>query len=878
MKDIDISSHTPMMQQYLRIKAEYPEMLVLYRMGDFYELFFSDAEKAAKLLSITLTARGNSGGNPIKMAGVPFHAVEQYLLKLIKFGESVVIVDQVGEVTNKGPVERKVTRIITPGTITDALLLDEKTENLLVCVYPLKNNYGIATLSLSSAKFYINQIISTELNNHLERINPSEIIVPESIINHIKQLRGNTFIKNLPDWYFDYTTNLQKLCEHFAVADLDGFGISHLKLGIVAAGVLLNYAKQMTCSEIPHINNIIAENQADALTLDAISRKNLEINYTLNGERSPTLLSLLDKCANSMGSRKLRYWLNNPLKNHMQINQRLDSVARLRDIDYNFFDILKQFCDIERVSSRIALLSARPRDLSALRDSLALLGELTNLANFSDDALLNKLYQNIQSVPSEIWDKLHRSLKPEPANLIRDGGVINEGYHPQLDHLRNIRHNGDQYLLELENSEREKSKISNLKIEFNRMHGYYIEVSKSNLDKVPPVYRRTQTLKNAERFTTPELKKFEHEVLAAEEQSLALEKELYAQLLVWLNQFLPQLQLLAESLASLDVLNTFAILAKSHNFNRPHMENSHEILISAGRHPVVEAQISQFIANDVNLTQQSKFLLLTGPNMGGKSTYMRQVAIIVLLAHIGSFVPATDATIGIVDRIFTRIGAADDLAQGKSTFMVEMSETANILHNATSNSLILIDEVGRGTSTFDGLALANAIARYLIERVNAYTLFATHYFELTDLATKYTVCKNIHMGAIEHDDDIIFMHNIQDGAAQKSYGIQVASLAGIPKSVITIARKNLFQLEQQKSHQLDLFNIIPEDEIKEVVIESQLTSLEAEIIKDLKQINPDELNAKDALNLVYEIHSKLEECNISAKSSLLPDKQQLSTN
>ncbi|MBP9742659.1 MAG: DNA mismatch repair protein MutS [Burkholderiales bacterium] len=875
MKDIDLSSHTPMMQQYLRIKAEYQEMLVLYRMGDFYELFFTDAEKAAKLLSITLTTRGNSGGNPIKMAGVPFHAVEQYLLKLIKLGESVVIVDQVGEVNSKGPVERKVTRIITPGTITDALLLDEKTENLLVCIYSFKNHYGIATLSLSSAKFYINQIISTELNDHLERIKPSEIIVPESITSHIKQIYGSTFIKSLPDWYFDYASNLQKLCEHFGVTDLDGFGIGHLKLGIIAAGVLLNYAKQMACSEIPHINNIIAENQVDALALDAISRKNLEINYTLNGERSPTLLSLLDKCANSMGSRKLGYWLNNPLKNHIQINQRLDSVAALKDTQYNFFNILKQFCDIERVSSRIALLSARPRDLSALRDSLALLSELNGLANFPEDQLLSKLYQNIQSIPSEIWDKLYKSLKPEPANLIREGNVINDGYDPQLDHLRNIRHNGDQYLLELENRERERSTITNLKVEFNRMHGYYIEISKSNLDKVPPEYRRTQTLKNAERFTTPELKKFEQEVLAAEDQSLALEKDLYNQLLIWLNQFLPQLQLLAESLATLDVLNTFAILAKLHNFNHPLMTNNNEILITAGRHPVVEAQISQFIANDVHLTQQEKFLLLTGPNMGGKSTYMRQVAIIVLLAHIGSFVPATAATIGIVDRIFTRIGASDDLAQGKSTFMVEMSETANILRNATHNSLILIDEIGRGTSTFDGLALANAIARYLIEKVNAYTLFATHYFELTDLATKYPIRKNIHMSAIEHEDTIIFMHNIQEGAAQKSYGIQVASLAGIPKSVIAIARKNLFQLEQQKSHQLDLFNIMPE-EFDEVIVPAPLNSLETEIIETLKQISPDELNAKDALNLLYEIHIKLKTHNIAAENSSLHDKHQLS--
>lgn len=891
-----MTTHTPMMQQYLRIKADYPDMLVFYRMGDFYELFFSDAEAAAILLGITLTARGNSGGDPIKMAGVPFHAIEQYLLKLVKLNKSVVIVDQVGEVTNKGPVERKVTRIITPGTLTDAMLLDEKTDNLLLCVFPTKNNFGLATLSLAAGKFYINQINKSELASQLERISPAELVVPESITSYIRQLSGSIPIKSIPDWHFDYTSNYQKLCSHFAVKDLDGFGInnSNFKLAITAGGVLLNYAKQMACSEVPHINNIVAENHADNLILDNISRRNLEINCTLNGERSPTLLSLLDKCANSMGSRKLRYWLNNPLKNHDLINERLDSVntlakanssQNLSQTDSQLIDILKQFCDIERISSRIALLSARPRDLSALRDSLALLPKLINcLANLIDkndknkladtpsddvpdkrsnihDNLLNKLRETILNTPPEICAKLQHGLKAEPSTLVRDGGVINDGYNEELDRLRHIRHNGDQYLLNLENTEREKSGIANLKIEFNRVHGYYIEISRSNLDKAPSEYRRTQTLKNAERFTTPELKKFEHEVLSAEDKAITLEKQLYNELLLWLAHFLPKLQQLADSIATLDVLNTFALLSRELNLNRPNMTSNNEISISNGRHPVVESMVDQFIANDVNLSASNKFLLITGPNMGGKSTYMRQVAIIVLMAHIGSFVPAKSAVIGSIDRIFTRIGASDDLTGGKSTFMVEMTETANILHNASSNSLILMDEIGRGTSTFDGLALANAIARYLIEKVSAYTMFATHYFELTDLANNYSGCKNVHMGAIEHKDTIVFMHNVQEGAAEKSYGIQVASLAGVPKSVIRTAKMNLYQLEQQQSHQLDLFNLPPEQEenysLTTNTAQQQLNVVEFETIEILKQLKPDELNAKEALNLLYELHNKL---------------------
>ncbi len=850
------TEHTPMMQQYLGIKANHPDMLVFYRMGDFYELFFEDAEIASKLLGITLTTRGNSAGNPIKMAGVPFHAVEQYLLKLVKIGQSIVIVDQVGEVTGKGPVERKVTKILTPGTITDALLLDEKTENLLSCIYLSKNNYGIATLSLSAGKFYIEQITSDDLFNTLERISPSELVVPESIIQNIRHLYDKSSIKAIPDWHFDYATQHKNLCEHFEVKDLEGFGISNFKLGVVASGVLLNYAKQMTYGELPHINNIIAENNSDYLILDAISRRNLEINYTINGERSPTLLSILDKCATSMGSRLLYKWLNHPLRNHEAINKRLDSVTELSTNNNNIYDTLKSINDIERITSRIALGSARPRDLSGLRDTLKILPEL--IFPNTNNTTLSNIYNTIKNFPNDVLAKLTQAIKPEPNNLIRDGGVINDGYNEELDYLHNIRTNGNQYLLNLEEQERTKSGINTLKVEFNRVHGYYIEISKINGDKVPGNYIRTQTLKNAERYTTTELKEFEEKVLFAYDKALLLEKQLYNEILIYLSSFIELLQQLAEALATLDVLNNFARIATELDFKRPNMVLENQIKIKNGRHPVVASEVEQFIANDIELNGSNKFLLITGPNMGGKSTYMRQTAIIVLMAHIGSFVPATSAYIGPLDRIFTRIGASDDLSRGRSTFMVEMSETANILNNATSRSLILMDEVGRGTSTFDGLALANAIARQLIERIQAYTMFATHYFELTELSKNYSIIRNVHLSAIEDKDTIVFLHNVHEGPAAKSYGIQVARLAGVPKNVINVAQKNLAQLEQNHSHQLDLFSIpIENDEAIATNIVPQLTENETDALEQLKTLNPDNLTAREALEIIYKLHNNL---------------------
>ncbi|MCC2624778.1 MAG: mutS [Burkholderiales bacterium] len=843
--------HTPMIEQYLKIKAEFPDMLVLYRMGDFYELFFADAEKASTLLGITLTARGTSGGDPIKMAGVPYHAVEQYLTKLVKLGQSVVIVDQVGEVTGKGPVERKVTRIITPGTLTDTMLLDERNENLICSIYKLKQNYGIASLSLAAGKFNVTQVADVDLNNYLECLAPAEIITPDSLYSFTRQICPEISVKGMPDWNFDIKACSEKLISHFAVKDLDGFGLGGFTLAIIAAGVLLDYVKQTQYNELKYITNIVYTNTSSFLGLDSISRRNLEINCTINGERTPTLLSLMDNCATAMGSRNLRIWLNNPLNNHEQIRQRNVCVATLIDDNYDLRSTLKQINDIERITSRIALKSARPRDLSALRDSLKVFPEFYCLDSNGKDQLLDSLVKDLKhDALIQIAKKLDHAILPEPATWLRDGGVINHNYDPQLDHLRNLEQNCNDVLAKMEAQEKETSKITNLKIEYNKVHGFYIEISNSHVNKVPAHYRRTQTLKNVERYTTPELKEFEQEILSAQGMAITLEKKLYDELLDYLNAHLSELYTAANAIAALDTLDTFANIAKANNYVRPMLVSQSTIQIVGGRHPVVEKQVEQFIANDVDFNLAKKFLLITGPNMGGKSTYMRQIAIIVLLAHTGSFVPATAATIGPVDRIFTRIGASDNLASGKSTFMVEMSETANILNNATANSLVLMDEVGRGTSTFDGLALAHAISRQLIEKIGAYTLFATHYFELTELAKYHRCVKNVHLSAVEHQDNIVFLHHVHDGPAEKSYGIQVASLAGVPKAVISLAGKYLKQLEA-KPAQFDLFSVPLIEEEAPVV--NKLSIIDQKILDLVKQTDPNDLNPRQALELFYRL-------------------------
>ncbi len=849
-------THTPMMQQYLRIKAEYPQMLVFYRMGDFYELFFGDAEKAARLLDITLTKRGKSAGQPIPMAGVPYHAAEGYLARLVKQGESVAICEQVGDpATSKGPVERKVVRVVTPGTVTDEALLEERRDNLLAALMEHDNRFGLATIDLSSGRFVLQQLETVEaLSGELERLHPAELLLPEDyqLPAGMPSQRG---ITHRPIWHFDHETAVRLLTRQFGTRDLGGFGCADQTLSIAAAGSLLQYVEDTQRSALPHLRGLTVERREDAIIIDAATRRNLELDHSLSGQSQHTLAGILDRTTTPMGSRMLRRWLNRPLRDIEQVRARHNATAQLLETHRytELRDELGAIGDIERILARIALKSARPRDLATLRDSLAALPGLQTVLAPLDAPLLNQLAVETGTHPETV-QLLQRAIIESPPMLIRDGGVLAEGFDQELDELRNLSQNADQFLLDLESRERERTGISNLKVSYNRVHGYYIEISRSQSDSVPDDYVRRQTLKGSERFITPELKKFEDQVLSARERSLAREKALYDQLLDTLHPYIATLQLCAESLAALDVISNFAERAEKLDLNAPVVDETPGLEIHDGRHPVVE-QVSDnpFVANSVTFSEQRRILIITGPNMGGKSTFMRQTALIVLLAYAGSFVPAAAARIGPIDRIFSRIGASDDLAGGRSTFMVEMEETANILHNATSRSLVLMDEIGRGTSTFDGLSLAWSCAVELATRINAYTLFATHYFELTTLPDEYAGIANVHLDAVEHGDRIVFMHSVREGPANQSYGLQVAALAGVPRGIIERARKRLTELEEsaqrhseQQLDQLPLFSAAAED-----CPEPQPS--EAEVA--LKDLDPDELTPRQALEALYHLKS-----------------------
>ena len=848
------------MQQYLRIKAEHPDLLLFYRMGDFYELFHGDAERAAKLLDITLTQRGASNGQPIKMAGVPYHAVEQYLARLVKMGESVAICEQIGDpAVSKGPVERKVVRIVTPGTVTDSALLEEKRDNLLLALHPRGNEVGLAWLNLASGQLTLAEVAAKQLPAELERLQPSEILFAES--TSAPQFK-NAANKSLPDWHFERDTAHRALCQQFGTRDLAGFGCDEFTVGLEAAGALLGYAKLTQGQSIAHIRSAQVYHADEYVRMDAATRRNLEITQTLRGEPAPTLLSLLDTCATNMGSRLLAHWLHHPLRDRLVLRARLDAVAQLDELHRTVHDHLKSSVDVERITARIALRSARPRDLSGLRDTLkslpqlqaALVG-LTSVRHDNNDVglksdpqnqpLIERLADALQA-DQTLVELLQKTIKEEPSSVLREGGVIADGFDFELDELRGIQTHCGDFLLELEMRERARTGIDKLKVEYNRVHGFYIEVSFANADKVPDDYRRRQTLKNVERYITPELKAFEDKALSANDRALAREKFLYEQLLDQLAPCIPQLQTIAAAISELDVLATFAERAATLNFCAPQFSDDAQISIIKGRHPVVEAQVDTFTPNDTTLNDTRRTLLITGPNMGGKSTYMRQVAIIALLAHVGCFVPAQEAVLGEIDQIFTRIGASDDLASGRSTFMVEMTEAANILHNATDKSLVLVDEIGRGTSTFDGLALAYAIARHLLELNRSYTLFATHYFELTRLAEEFKQLANVHLAAVEHQHSIVFLHSVNEGAASQSYGLQVAALAGVPNSVIRSAKKQLVKLEQNSAAQNpqgDLFAAAPETPEPE----------EHPLLLALRDLQPDEMSPKEALERIYQL-------------------------
>lgn len=848
------SSHTPMMRQYLKLKAENPDILLFYRMGDFYELFYDDAKRASQLLDISLTKRGASAGEPIPMAGVPYHAVEGYLAKLVQLGESIAICEQIGDpVTSKGPVERKVVRIITPGTITDEALLSERSDNLIAAIYHQDGKFGYATLDVTSGRFQLSEPDSVEsMCAELQRTAPRELLFPEDFgpVQVLANRKGN---RRRPIWEFELDTAKQQLNQQFGTRDLVGFGVEKAKLGLCAAGCLIQYVKDTQRTALPHIRALTFDRQDQSVILDAATRRNLELTQNLAGGQEHTLAEVLDHCATAMGSRMLKRWIHQPTRHIDTINQRLDGITELKQ-DALFAElspILKQIGDIERILARLALRSARPRDLARLRNALQQLPELNQQMASLKHPYLSQLRQDAQPIES-LSQLLERAIKDNPPVVIRDGGVIADGYDAELDEWRKLAAGATEYLDQLEADERERHGIDSLKVGYNNVHGFYIQVSRGQSQLVPPHYVRRQTLKNAERYIIPELKAHEDKVLNSKSKALALEKQLWEQLFDLLLPHLERLQALASALSQLDVLQNLAERAESLDYCRPTLTESIGLQIQAGRHPVVEQVMNDpFIANPITLHQQRKMLIITGPNMGGKSTYMRQTALIALMAHMGSYVPAQSATIGLLDRIFTRIGASDDLASGRSTFMVEMTETANILHNATQHSLVLMDEIGRGTSTYDGLSLAWASAEWLATKIGAMTLFATHYFELTELPNTLPHLANVHLDAVEHGENIAFMHAVQEGAASKSYGLAVASLAGVPKAVITNAKNKLAQLEQQRETTkkpaaslaiTDQMSLIPEP---------------SEVEQLLADIDPDELTPRQALEALYRLKKHL---------------------
>ena len=848
----DTSQHTPMMRQFLAIKEAHPDELLFYRMGDFYELFYSDAEIAAPVLDITLTSRGKSAGEPIPMAGVPFHAAENYLAKLVRAGFSVAIAEQIGDPNeSKGPVERKVVRVVTPGTLTDESLLDASGDALIVSVFRHQLSSGIAWMDLSSGRFLVTEVEGDEaLSAELQRLSPAELLLPEEA--SIPALADQVAVRRLASWQFDEDSARTQLNQHFQTRDLSGFGCDGLSLAIAAAGCLLDYVKDTQRNELPHLTSIRHERQSDSVILDAATRRNLEIDLNLHGGEDNTLFSVYNSTVTAMGTRHLKRWLHRPVTVRSVLEDRLDAVSCLTQ-NYAFETTrqsLKSISDLERILARVALRSSRPRDLTRLRDSLWALPALTT-ATPQDSTLLQTLRTDMGQYP-ELCELLSRALVESPPVVIRDGGVLAEGYDEELDELRGISENAGEYLVDIERREREATGLSTLKVGYNRVHGYYIEISRQQSNQAPDTYQRRQTLKNVERFITPELKQFEDKALSSRSRALAREKSLYEALVERIAEDLLPLQVTSRAICDLDVLACFAERADALSLSRPSFSEEAQLDISNGRHPVVE-QVSDkpFIANNTLLNEQRRMLLITGPNMGGKSTYMRQNALIVLLAHCGAFVPADSVSLSLVDRIFTRIGSSDNLASGLSTFMVEMTETANILHNATEKSLVLMDEVGRGTSTFDGLSIAWASAVALAERVRALTFFATHYFELTALPDDLASMVNVHLDATEHEDHVVFMHHIQEGPANRSFGLEVAKLAGVPTGVLLHARQKLSELESQQMAE-----------------SAPVTGRQAELFSTpaaknpaldvLAEIDPDQMTPKEALDALYTLKTLLD--------------------
>ena len=846
------SQHTPMMQQYHNIKAQHPQHLLFYRMGDFYELFYADARRAAELLDITLTARGQSAGAPIPMAGVPYHSVDGYLARLVALGVSVAICEQIGDpAQSKGPVERRVQRIITPGTITEEALLEQTRDSLLVGIAPCPGTpgvrYGMATLNLGRGELTAQTVIGNDiLTTEIARLKPNEVLVP------LEMSELHDTAQNIRDpLTFDADMGFRFLCEHFGTRDLSGFGLQSSDPAVGPAAAVLQYAQASQCRQLAYIDRITPVHQDDYVTLDAHSRRNLEIDRRADGSEAPTLYALMNTTRTPMGARLLRRWLNAPSKNRQTVRERQGAVAAIFDggLVAPLREPLAQCGDMERVVSRIALRSAPPRDLVRLRSGVAAVPAIVALIGQSDTPRLTALTADIPDL-SHVHELLERAVVAAPPVTIRDGGVIAPGYSSALDELRDVTENAAQWLRDLEATERERTGIGTLKVGFNRVHGYYIEVSRAAGNDMPPEYVRRQTMKNAERYITPELKSFEDNALTSRARALQLEKKLYEELLERLGTDVPALGGAARAAAELDVLACFAERAQSLGFSAPEFTAEPGFAITQGWHPVVrDASAETFVPNDLQMHDNRRMLIVTGPNMGGKSTYMRQTAIIVLLACAGSFVPAASAVIGPVDRIFTRIGASDDLAGGRSTFMVEMTETADILHHATDKSLVLLDEIGRGTSTYDGLALAWATAQHLAEKTRAFTLFATHYFELTSLPATVPATANVHLAAAEYKQRIVFLHQVEEGPASQSYGVQVARLAGVPKPVLQLARARLNELEAAAHPRQDDLFAAPAPVSTPIEAEPEPDPLRTR----LEAVDPDELTPKQAMDLLYEL-------------------------
>ncbi len=860
----DFAGHTPVIAQYLRIKSEYPDILMFYRMGDFYELFFDDAKRAAQLLDIALTARGHVGGEPIPMAGVPVVSVDNYLARLVRKGESVAICEQVGDpAKSKGPVERRVVRVVTPGTLTEDALLERRRESLLAAVHLDGAQYGLAWLDLASGRFWATQGVSeAELAADLQRLKPAELLHSESHPVPAAALGSGDDVpvtKTRPPWHFELASASRALTDQLGTLDLKGFGVDELPYAIRAAGALLQYLRDTQKAAIPHVRAIRIEERGSGLAIDAATRRNLELDTSLSGNEQATLFAILDTTATAMGSRELRRWLNGPITDAHELRRRYDAVATLaesREAEPLNAE-LQPVGDLERILARVALRSARPRDLVQLRASLQALPPVRSTLATLSSPLLDQLANGVRDHAAECR-LLERAIAEEPSAFLRDGDVIAAGYDAALDELRLISTNTDQYLLELEKRERERTGIANLKLGFNRVQGFFIEITRAQAERVPADYLRRQTVKSAERFITPELKSFEDKVLGARDKALARERELFEALLGTLIGHMAALQDTAAALAAIDALTCLAERAHTLRWSEPQLVTERKLCIEGGRHPVVEKFSSApFVPNDLDLDDARRMLVITGPNMGGKSTYMRQVALIAVLAHMGSFVPAQRAVLGPLDRIFTRIGAADDLAGGRSTFMVEMSETANILHNAGARSLVLMDEIGRGTSTFDGLSLAWAVARHLAQEVRAFTLFATHYFELTALAAQVHGIANVHLDATEHAESLVFLHAVRPGPANRSYGLAVAKLAGVPREVVAAARDYLAHLEDGRDAAHAHSHALPEGAPAQSQLDLQPAPRASALEERLRALDPDALTPRDALALLYELRKLL---------------------